>query len=54
MDVFVEQIPFRETRGYVKVVLANAAAYRSLFGPAGSLVEPSLPLPTPLVAGASF
>jgi soluble lytic murein transglycosylase len=54
LDVFVEQIPFRETRSYVKEVLANAAAYRSLFGPPGSLVEPSLPLPAPFAAGASF
>ncbi len=54
LDVFVEQIPFRETRGYVKAVLANAAAYRSLFGPPGSLVEPSLPLPAPFATGASF
>ena len=54
LDVFVEQIPFRETRGYVKEVLANAAAYRALFGPPGSLVEPSLPLPAPDMAGASF
>src|SRR5262249_31405353 len=46
LDVFIEQIPSRETRGYVKAVLANAAAYRSLFGPPGSLVEPSLPVPT--------
>lgn len=54
LDVFVEQIPFRETRGYVKEVLANAAAYRSLFGPPGSLVEPGLPLPAPFAAGALF
>ena len=54
LDVFVEQIPFRETRGYVKEVLANAAAYRSLFGPEPSLVEPSMPLTAPSNAGASF
>jgi soluble lytic murein transglycosylase len=54
LDVFVEQIPFRETRGYVKEVLANAAAYRALFGPPESLIQPGLPLPAPLAAGASF
>ncbi len=36
LDEFVERIPFRETRRYVKRVLANHAAYRALFGRKGS------------------
>jgi soluble lytic murein transglycosylase len=31
LDVFVEQIPFDETRGYVKRVLASQAAYAFLY-----------------------
>jgi len=30
-DAFIEAIPFRETREYVKAVLANYAAYKSLY-----------------------
>ncbi len=30
-DVFVEEIPFRETRDYVKKVMANYAAYRRIY-----------------------
>ena len=32
LDVFVERIPFRETREYVKVVQKNAFIYESLYG----------------------
>lgn len=53
LDTFVEQIPFRETRQYVKAVVANAAAYRTLFGPSGALIDPTAAPPTP-VAGVSF
>ncbi|NNF00534.1 MAG: transglycosylase SLT domain-containing protein, partial [Pyrinomonadaceae bacterium] len=31
MDEFVEEIPFRETRGYVKGVIRNSAQYRRLY-----------------------
>jgi soluble lytic murein transglycosylase len=31
-ELFVEQIPFEETRDYVRIVLANRAAYRALYG----------------------
>ncbi len=39
LDEFVERIPFRETRGYVKSVLANDAGYRILFGQPGPVVD---------------
>jgi soluble lytic murein transglycosylase len=32
LDTFRDRIPFEETRGYVKVVLRNAAVYRRLYG----------------------
>jgi soluble lytic murein transglycosylase len=31
-DLFVERIPFEETRDYVKVVQLNAAIYRAIYG----------------------
>jgi hypothetical protein len=31
MDEFVEEIPFSETRGYVKGVIRNSAQYRRLY-----------------------
>ncbi len=36
-DVFVEGIPFAETRGYVKKVLRNYAEYKRIYGGAGDL-----------------
>jgi soluble lytic murein transglycosylase len=42
-DLFVERIPFDETRGYVKRVLASEAAYAYLYAP--KAVEEVLSLP---------
>jgi soluble lytic murein transglycosylase-like protein len=44
MDAFVEHIPFRETRDYVKKVSAGYSAYLSLYAPEGTLLAPP---PTP-------
>ncbi|HHO54357.1 MAG TPA: lytic transglycosylase domain-containing protein [Deltaproteobacteria bacterium] len=38
MDAFIEHIPFRETRDYVKRVTSGYAAYVELYGPSGSQV----------------
>jgi soluble lytic murein transglycosylase len=38
LDEWVEEIPFDETRDYVKRVLSGFMAYRALFGPGGSSV----------------
>lgn len=38
LDAFVEHIPFRETRDYVKRVAANYDTYTRLYGPEGSAV----------------
>ncbi len=40
-DVFVESIPFSETRGYVKKVLRNYAEYKRIYGKAGLATLPS-------------
>ena len=47
-DVFVERIPFDETRNYVKRVLASEAAYAYLYAPAA--LDEVLALPSHLVA----
>ncbi len=44
MDAFVEHIPFRETRDYVKRVSSGYVAYVALYGPVGaSVVVPEHP-----------
>lgn len=40
MDAFVEHIPFRETRDYVKRVSAGYSAYLSLYAQPGTLLVP--------------
>ena len=52
VDLFVEQIPFKETRGYVKQVTADLLNYHALYGdPAPEL---SLKLPKPAIDGVGF
>ena len=36
MDEFVEEIPFKETKGYVQGVIRNTAQYRRLYDEAGN------------------
>jgi cell division FtsZ-interacting protein ZapD len=36
MDEFVEEIPFRETKGYVQGVIRNSAQYRRLYDENGN------------------
>ena len=49
VDIFVERVPYKETRDYIKKVLAGAAIYRGLEGSAVSLN-----LPEALVPAATF
>lgn len=52
LDRWVEEIPWKETRGYVKQVVADYYLYRELYGaPAGRL---ALTLPTPKSTGVNF
>ncbi len=55
LDMWVEEIPYKETRGYVKQVTADYFIYRSLYGapqlPASRLV---LSVPLPSDGGVSF
>jgi soluble lytic murein transglycosylase len=50
-DVFVERIPFDETRNYVKRVLASEAAYAYLYAPAA--LDELLAMPARLTAPAT-
>ena len=51
LDVWVEEIPYRETRSYVKVVLGAWSAYRILAGGSAPLLSDTIPAPKP---GAAF
>ncbi len=44
IDVFVERIPFDETRNYVRRVVQNLARYRYLYGPRDASYPVRLPL----------
>ena len=50
-DVFVEHIPFDETRNYVKKVLSSEAAYAYLYAP--TALDEVLAMPAHLVAPPS-
>jgi soluble lytic murein transglycosylase len=51
-DQFIEEIPYKETRGYVKQVLADYFIYRSIYGdPSGVL---SLIVPPPKAKGVDY
>jgi soluble lytic murein transglycosylase len=53
VDVFVDRIPFDETRAYVKRVIASAAAYAYLYAPdAPDTLDELLTLPGGAVGGA--
>ena len=47
LDAWVECIPWRETRQYVKIVLAEDAAYRALGGEGRGDLDPDRPVPAP-------
>jgi soluble lytic murein transglycosylase len=53
LDLFVEQIPFRETRQYVKVVLADWAVYRDLAGEPPPPIDPEHRIAAP-ASGIAF
>ncbi len=53
LDAWVESIPYRETRQYVKVVAASWDAYRALAGDAPPPVDPQRAV-APAAAGVAF
>jgi soluble lytic murein transglycosylase len=53
LDEWVESIPYRETRQYVKIVLSEWDAYRALAGEPPPAVDPASRVPAP-GAGVAF
>ncbi len=53
LDEWVEEIPYRETRQYVRAVLADRARYRKLAGDAPAPLDPSAPI-SPAAPGVAF
>lgn len=54
LDEWIEEIPYKETRGYVKQVLADHVIYRQLYGPPEAASGLTLALPTPKDKGVTF
>ncbi|MBS1151914.1 MAG: murein transglycosylase, partial [Myxococcaceae bacterium] len=55
LDMWVEEIPYKETRGYVKQVTADYFIYRALYGEkAGPAKQLALQIPVPRDGGVSF
>ncbi|MEW5737722.1 MAG: lytic transglycosylase domain-containing protein, partial [Myxococcota bacterium] len=52
LDRWVEEIPWKETRGYVKQVVADYYLYRQLYGAGEERL--ALTLPTPQATGVNF
>lgn len=52
LDQWVEEIPYKETRGYVKQVTTDLFIYRQLYG--GERTRLSLSIPVPLDTGVNF
>ena len=53
LDEWVEEIPYRETRPYVRGVLADWARYRSLDGEPPPPLDPAAPVDPP-APGVAF
>lgn len=54
LDLFVEGIPYRETRGYVKQVVADLYLYQSFYGQQNKAPSLSLSVPSPADEGVGF
>lgn len=54
LDEWVEAIPWKETRGYVKNVTANYFVYRTLYAPRAEAMRLSLKVPAPKATGVNF
>jgi soluble lytic murein transglycosylase len=52
LDEWIEEIPYKETRGYVKQVMADYVMYQQLYGGADENSRVLLSLPIPKTSGA--
>lgn len=53
-DEFIEEIPYRETRGYVKQVVADYFIYQQLYGEKGAAPTLGLTVPIPAAHGVDY
>jgi soluble lytic murein transglycosylase len=54
LDLFVEMIPYKETRGYVKQVVADYHVYSALYGAPETQPQLALTVPAPAPQTANF
>ncbi|TSC20373.1 lytic transglycosylase domain-containing protein [Corallococcus sp. Z5C101001] len=54
LDLFVESIPYRETRGYVKQVVADLYLYHRFYEKEGTQSRLAMTVPSPSTEGVSF
>ena len=54
LDLWVEEIPYKETRGYVKQVVADLFAYHALYDGQGAPPRLELTVPAPTDGGVAF
>ncbi len=54
LDLFVELIPFKETRGYVKTVMGDYHLYQSLYEAPEKVAYMPLTIPEPRAEGVAF
>ena len=54
LDLFIEQIPYKETRNYVRQVVADYFIYHQLYGDPAKAPRLSLEIPQPSSAGVNF
>ena len=54
LDEWTEEIPYKETRGYVKQVLADYVIYQQLYGDSSKPGRIALSLPSPKASGVGF
>jgi soluble lytic murein transglycosylase len=54
LDLFVERIPYKQTRSYVKQVVADYVTYRQLYGSGKGDPSVDLALPSRVEAGINF
>ena len=53
-DLFVEAIPYKETRAYVKQVVADVFNYQSFYGGPTDTDRLALQIPAPEATGVDF
>jgi len=53
-DEFIEEVPFRETRNYIRRILRSYGAYKAIYGDASGSNQTGTPSPTPEGTGTKY